>query len=108
MIFMQSDFGCIFKFNNSSGIDYVWGNYYFVLGGVVKGGFYGVYLMLVLGGLDDVGVDSWEQQGCWIFISLVDQYVVMLFVWMGVSDGQFDVILFNFVNFGSVCGLGFV
>lgn len=106
--FTQSDFGRTFKPNNSSGTDHAWGNHHLVLGGAVKGGFYGAYPALALGGPDDVGVDSWEQQGRWIPTSSVDQYAATLLAWMGASAGQLDAILPNLANFGSARSLGFL
>lgn len=106
--FTQSDFGRTFKPNNSNGTDHAWGNHHLVLGGAVKGGLYGSYPNLALGGPDDVGVDSWEQQGRWIPSSSVDQYAATLLAWMGASAGQLDTILPNLGNFGSARSLGFL
>jgi uncharacterized protein (DUF1501 family) len=106
--FTQSDFGRTFKPNNSNGTDHAWGNHHLVLGGAVKGGFYGAYPTLALGGPDDVGVDSWEQQGRWIPTSSVDQYAATLLNWMGATAGQLDTVLPNLANFGSARSLGFV
>ena len=106
--FTQSDFGRTFKPNNSSGTDHAWGNHHLVLGGAVKGGLYGSYPTLALGGPDDVGVDSWEQQGRWIPTRSVDQYAATLLTWMGASSTQLDQILPNLANFGSARSLGFL
>ena len=106
--FTQSDFGRTFKPNNSNGTDHAWGNHHIVLGGAVKGGFYGTYPTLAVGGPDDVGVDSWELQGRWIPTTSVDQYAATLLRWFGASEGQLDTVLPNLKNFGSVRGVGFV
>ncbi|MFG6415952.1 DUF1501 domain-containing protein [Roseateles sp. DC23W] len=106
--FTQSDFGRTFKPNNSNGTDHAWGNHHLVLGGAVKGGFYGKYPMLALGGPDDVGVDSWEQHGRWIPTTSVDQYAATLLGWMGASPGQLDSVLPNLANFGSARSVGFL
>ncbi|GAA0758321.1 DUF1501 domain-containing protein [Ideonella azotifigens] len=107
--FTQSDFGRTFAPNASSGTDHAWGNHQLVLGGAVKGGqAYGRYPELVLGGPDDVGVDSWELQGRWIPSSSVDQYAATLLHWFGAKDAQLDKILPNLVNYGSARSLGFV
>lgn len=106
--FTQSDFGRTFLPNNSSGTDHAWGNHHLVVGGAVKGGFYGSYPTLALGGPDDVGEDSWEQQGRWIPTSSVDQYAATLLGWMGASDSQLNSVLPNLANFGSARNLGFV
>lgn len=106
--FTQSDFGRTFKPNNSAGTDHAWGNHHLVFGGAVKGGFYGQYPTLALGGPDDVGVETWEQHGRWIPTSSVDQYAATLLGWMGASGGQLDAILPNLPNFGSARSLGFL
>jgi uncharacterized protein (DUF1501 family) len=106
--FTQSDFGRTFKPNNSGGTDHAWGSHHLVVGGAVKGGLYGKYPALALGGPDDVGVDSWEQQGRWIPTSSVDQYAGTLLGWMGASAAQLDAVLPNLPNFGSARSLGFL
>ena len=106
--FTQSDFGRTFKPNNSSGTDHAWGNHHLVLGGAVKGGFYGSYPTLAVGGPDDAAVNAWEEQGRWIPTSSVDQYAATLLGWMGASAGQLDTLLPNLANFGSARTLGFV
>ncbi|AKJ31677.1 DUF1501 domain-containing protein [Caldimonas brevitalea] len=107
--FTQSDFGRTFKPNNSSGTDHAWGNHHLVMGGAVNGGTtYGTYPALVLGGPDDVGVNSWEQQGRWIPTTSVDQYAATLLRWFGAEDGQLNSILPNLANFGSRRVLGFL
>ena len=106
--FTQSDFGRTFKPNNSGGTDHAWGNHHLVLGGAVRGGLYGSYPTLALGGPDDVGVDAWEQQGRWIPTRSVDQYAATLLGWMGATNAQLDQILPNLTNFGSARSLGFL
>jgi uncharacterized protein (DUF1501 family) len=107
--FTQSDFGRTFAPNNTRGTDHAWGNHQLVLGGAVRGGIgYGTYPELVLGGPDDVGVQSWELQGRWIPSSSVDQYAATLLSWFGADAGQLDAILPNLRNFGSQRTLGFV
>lgn len=107
--FTQSDFGRTFKPNNSLGTDHAWGNQHLVLGGAVRGGStYGSYPLLALGGPDDVGVDSWDQQGRWIPTTSVDQYAATLLRWFGSTEAQLDAVLPNLRNYGSVRGLGFV
>lgn len=107
--FTQSDFGRTFIPNNSLGTDHAWGNHHFIMGGAVKGGkTYGTHPQLVLGGVDDVGQESWELQGRWIPTSSVDQYAATLLQWFGASDSELDTILPNLSNFGSARSLGFV
>jgi len=107
--FTQSDFGRTFAPNSTAGTDHAWGNHQLVMGGSVKGGeTYGKYPQLVLGGPDDVGVDSWELQGRWIPTSSVDQFASTLLGWFGAGDGQLDKILPNLVHFGAKRSLGFL
>ncbi|MCU0774566.1 MAG: DUF1501 domain-containing protein [Ideonella sp.] len=107
-LFTHSDFGRTFKPNNSNGTDHAWGNEHLIVGGAVRGGVYGRFPELVLGGPDDVGVDSWEQQGRWIPGTSVDQYVATLLGWFGATDAQLDAIVPNLRNFGSSRQLGFL
>jgi uncharacterized protein (DUF1501 family) len=106
-LFTQSDFGRTFATNNSTGTDHAWGNNQLVVGGAVKGATYGAYPELVLGGPDDVGLESWERQGRWIPSLSVDQYAATLLNWFGASSGQLATILPNLQNF-SQKNLGFV
>lgn len=107
--FTQSDFGRTFAPNNSGGTDHAWGNHHLVVGGAVRGGTsYGHHPELVLGGADDVGVDSWEQHGRWLPTTSVDQYAATLLKWFGASEGQLDTALPNLRNFGAARTLGFV
>ena len=107
--FTQSDFGRTFAPNNSTGTDHAWGNQHLVMGGAVKGGLtYGTYPELVLGGPDDVGLNSWELQGRWIPTTAVDQYAATLLGWFGASDAQLNAVLPNLVNFGTARRLAFL
>jgi uncharacterized protein (DUF1501 family) len=107
--FTQSDFGRTFLPNNSTGTDHAWGNHHLVLGGAVKGNAtYGSYPELVLGGINDVGVDAWERQGRWLPTTSVDQYAATLLGWFGANDAQLDTVLPNLKNFGSARRLAFL
>jgi uncharacterized protein (DUF1501 family) len=99
--FTQSDFGRTFLPNTSQGTDHGWGNHHFVMGGAVKGGIHGTYPDLTLGGVDDVGVELWEQQGRWLPTSSVDKYAATLLGWFGASTAQQAQILPNLGNFGA-------
>lgn len=108
-LFTQSDFGRTFAPNSSTGTDHAWGNHHLVMGGAINGRTtYGAYPELVLGGNDDVGVNSWERQGRWIPRLSVDQYAATLLRWLGASEGQLDTILPNLANFGSARNVGFL
>ena len=107
--FTQSDFGRTFAPNNSTGTDHAWGNQHLVLGGAVRGGTtYGTYPELVLGGANDVGLDSWELQGRWIPTTAVDQYAATLLGWFGAAEPQLDTVLPNLRNFGTARKLAFL
>lgn len=107
-LFTQSDFGRTFAPNASNGTDHAWGNTQLVLGGAVKGGFYGRYPELALGGPDDVGIESWERHGRWLPSMSVDQYAATLLRWLGASEAQLDATLPNLRNFGSARSVGFM
>ncbi len=78
------------------------------MGGAVRGGqTYGRFPQLALGGPGDVGVQSRERQGRWIFSSSVDQYAATRLSWFGASDPVLDAVLPNLRNFGSARNLGF-
>lgn len=107
--FTQSDFGRTFVPNSSRGSDHAWGNHHFVLGGAVQGRrTYGRAPELVLGGTDDIGEQTWEQQGRWIPGISVDQYAATLLRWFGAGESQLDAVLPNLANFGTQRYLGFV
>lgn len=106
--FTQSDFGRTFKPNNSMGTDHAWGSHHLVLGGAVKGGTYGTYPTLSVGGPDDANYNDWDAQGRWIPTTSVDQYAATMLRWMGASDAQLNSVLPNLVNFGSNRSMGFV
>ena len=105
--FTQSDFGRTFLPNQSNGTDHGWGNQHLVVGGAVKGGTYGTYPELTLGGVNDIGVESWELQGRWLPTTSVDQYAATLLNWFGASDAQLGQILPNLANY-TTRKLGFV
>ena len=107
--FTQSDFGRTLQPNSSLGTDHGWGNHHLVMGGAVRGGAtYGSYPDLTLGGVDDIGVARWEQQGRWLPSSSVDQYAATLLGWFGAQRAQLETVLPNLKNFGSASSLGFL
>ncbi len=105
--FTQSDFGRTLASNSTGGTDHAWGNHHIVLGGAVRGGLYGRYPELTLGGPDDVGVEAWERQGRWIPTTAVDQYAATLLGWFGAADAQLNAVLPNLRGFATP-RLGFV
>ena len=107
--FTQSDFGRTFAPNSSNGTDHAWGNMQLVLGGSVIGtSSYGAYPELRIHGANDVGQDSWENEGRWLPTTSVDQYAATLLRWWGLNEGQIDGVLPNLPNFGSARNVGFM
>ena len=106
--FTQSDFGRTFVPNSSRGTDHAWGNHQLVVGGGVNGNAtFGTYPALLVRGPDDVGQDSWENEGRWIPTTSVDQYAATLLKWSGLNDVQLGAVLPNLGNF-STRDIGFM
>jgi uncharacterized protein (DUF1501 family) len=99
-LFTLSDFGRTLT-SNGDGADHGWGNHQMVVGGAVKGGFYGSMPNLTLGGPDDFGL------GRIIPTTSADQYAATLARWFGLSDPSLSSIFPNLANFSS-SHLGFL
>jgi uncharacterized protein (DUF1501 family) len=101
-LFTESEFSRTFQPNTNGGTDHAWGGHHMIVGGAVKGGLYGTYPTLALGGSSDA-----EGRGNWIPTTSLDQYGATLAHWFGVTNllGVFP----NLSNFPtSTYNLGFV
>lgn len=98
--FTASEFGRTLA-NNGDGTDHGWGGHHFIMGGAVKGGFYGQAPLIGVDTEDDVG------RGRLIPTTSVDQYVATLAKWFGVEDHEMGQILPYIHNF-STRNLGFL
>ncbi|HEX4770677.1 MAG TPA: DUF1501 domain-containing protein [Bryobacteraceae bacterium] len=101
-LFTESEFGRSLQPNTTGGTDHAWGSHHIVMGGAVKGGIYGQFPSLAMGGEGDVG-----QRGNWIPTTSLDQYGATLASWFGVENPL--TIFPNLKNFdSSTYNLGFV
>jgi uncharacterized protein (DUF1501 family) len=100
--FTASDFGRTFAMNANLGTDHAWGGIQFVLGGAVRGGFYGAMPDQTLGGADDTG-----SQGRFIPTTAVDQVASTLALWYGVSPSSLEYVTPRIGHFAAA-DLGFM
>ena len=101
-LFTESEFSRTFQPNTNGGTDHAWGSHQMVVGGAVKGGLYGQFPNLALGGDSDA-----ESRGNWIPTTSLDQYGATLAQWFGVSNVQS--VFPNLGNFSqSTHNLGFI
>ena len=101
-LFTESEFSRTFQPNTNGGTDHAWGSHHMVVGGAVKGGLYGQFPTLALGGDSDA-----ESRGNWIPTTSLDQYGATLAQWFGVSNVQS--VFPNLSNFSqSTHNLGFI
>jgi uncharacterized protein (DUF1501 family) len=105
-LFTESEFNRTFQPNTNGGTDHAWGGHHLVVGGAVKGGLYGAFPNLTLGGPSDADSDN---RGLWFPTTGLDQYGATLANWFGVPSPSLLTTVFpNLVNFGSNQTLGFL
>lgn len=99
-LFTASDFGRSLG-SNGDGSDHAWGNHHMIVGGAVRGGYYGRMPSLELNGADDAS------NGRVLPTTATDQYAATLAKWFGVADADLPVIFPNLANFPTRT-LGFI
>jgi len=99
-LFTASDFGRSLG-SNGDGSDHAWGNHHIVLGGAVRGGYYGRMPSLIVGGDDDIGA------GRILPTTSTDQYAATLAEWFGVAASDLPGLFPNLNRF-SPATLGFM
>lgn len=100
--FTASDFARTFAMNANFGTDHAWGGIQFVMGGSVKGGFYGTMPDQTMGGPDDSG-----SQGRFIPTTAIDQVASTLALWFGVTPSSLSYVTPRIGHFTS-SDLGFM
>lgn len=92
--FTGADFGRTLA-NNGDGSDHGWGSHHFVMGGAVKPRHWvgALPAMSLSEGPDNVG------RGRLLPAIGIDQFGATLAIWMGVPEGQLDVVFPNLVNY---------
>jgi len=80
--------------NNGDGTDHAWGGSYFVMGGSVKGGLYGIAPDLTLGSDDD-----YTHKGRLIPTTSNTQYFASVVKWFGADDKTLDAVFPELKNF---------
>ena len=102
--FTLSDFARTLKPASGNGSDHAWGSHHIIVGGTgaIKGGTYGTFPNLTLGGPSDV-----SDEGRWMPTTSVDQYGATLANWLGISSTAINSAFPNLTNF-STGNLGFL
>lgn len=110
-LFTASDFARTLGANSNFGSDHAWGANQFVVGGSqVRGGdVHGIYPnMTNPADFGSQGQFSTDSRGRLIPSHSVDEYMLELARWFGVSDSDMDVVLPNLVNFAGRPAIGFM
>lgn len=101
--FTLTEFNRTFKPNSGQGTDHGWGNHLLVLGGAVRGGCYGQFPTLQLGGPDDA-----DEQGRWMPTTAWESYTATLARWWGVNPNQLPGVLPGLARVGGTNNLGWL
>jgi uncharacterized protein (DUF1501 family) len=107
--FTLSDFGRTLQPAGSGtavGSDHAWGNHQLVVGGAVRGGFYGAFPTLQMGGPDDTDSGA-NPRGRWIPTTSVEQYAATLALWYGLAQSDLTQV-FPFITRFPTANLGFL
>lgn len=100
LVLVVSEFGRTLEASAGLGTDHAWGNHWFALGGMVKGGAVlgDTFPALQIGGPDDASFGE-PKRGQWLPQFSSDQFVADALRWMGLDEAQTLKAVPNLANF---------